>query len=73
VKILVYGAGVIGTVYAARLQEGGHRVTVVARDGRLADVRRCGLMPENMASGSRSTTQVETSEHLDPKDHYDRR
>jgi 2-dehydropantoate 2-reductase len=31
VKILVYGAGVIGTLYAARLQEGGHRVTVVAR------------------------------------------
>ena len=23
-KILVYGAGVIGTLYAARLQEGGH-------------------------------------------------
>jgi ketopantoate reductase len=39
VKILVFGAGVIGTLYAARLQEGGHRVTVVARGERLADIR----------------------------------
>ncbi len=30
-KILVYGAGVIGTLYAARLQEGGHCVTVASR------------------------------------------
>ena len=35
-KILVYGAGVIGTLYAARLQDGGNRVTVVARGQRLA-------------------------------------
>ena len=27
-KILVNGAGVIGTLYAARLQAAGHRVTV---------------------------------------------
>ena len=44
-KILVYGAGVIGTLYAARLQEGNHRVTVVARGQRLADIRRYGLAP----------------------------
>ena len=44
-KILVYGAGVIGTLYAARLQEGGHRVTAVARGQRLADIRRYGLAP----------------------------
>jgi 2-dehydropantoate 2-reductase len=39
VKILVYGAGIVGTLYAARLQDGGNRVTVVARDQRLADSR----------------------------------
>jgi lactate dehydrogenase-like 2-hydroxyacid dehydrogenase len=31
-NILVYGAGVIGSVYAARLQEAGYHVTLLARD-----------------------------------------
>jgi 2-dehydropantoate 2-reductase len=71
VKILVYGAGVIGTLYAARLQEGGHRVTVVARGQRLADIRRYGLALEDIVSNGRSTTQVDTTERLGPDDQYD--
>ncbi len=50
-KILVYGAGVIGTLYAARLQESGQQVTLLARGQRLADVRRHGLTLEDVASG----------------------
>jgi len=30
-NILVYGAGVIGSLYAGRLHRGGHRVTLLAR------------------------------------------
>jgi 2-dehydropantoate 2-reductase len=71
VKILVYGAGVIGTLYAARLQEGGHRVTVVARGQRLADIRRYGLALEDIVRHGRSTTQVDTIERLGPDDQYD--
>ena len=70
-KILVYGAGVIGTLYAARLQEGGHRVTVVARGQRLADIRRYGLALEDIVGNGRSTTQVDTTERLGPNDQYD--
>ncbi len=70
-KILVYGAGVIGTLYAARLQEGGHRVTVAARGERLADVRRYGLVLEDIVSHGRSTTQVGTTERLGLDDQYD--
>jgi len=70
-KILIYGAGVIGTLYAAKLQESGHRVTVIARGERLTNIRRYGLMLEDIASGGRSTTQVDTSEKLDPNDAYD--
>ena len=70
-KILVYGAGVIGTLYAARLQEGGHRVTVVARGQRLADIRRYGLALEDIVGQGRSTTQVDTTERLGPNDQYD--
>jgi 2-dehydropantoate 2-reductase len=71
VNILVYGAGVIGTLYAAKLQESGNRVTVLARGGRLADIRRYGLVLENILSGSRSTIPVETTERLGPDDKYD--
>jgi hypothetical protein len=66
VKILVYGAGVIGTLYAARLQEGGHRVIV-----RLADIRRYGLALEDIVGQGRSTTQVDTTERLGPNDQHD--
>jgi 2-dehydropantoate 2-reductase len=71
VKIIVYGAGVIGTLYAARLQEGGHRVTVVARGQRLADIRRYGLVLEDIVGYGRSTTRVDTIERVDPNDQYD--
>jgi len=70
-KILVYGAGVIGTLYAARLQDGGNRVTVVARGQRLADIRRYGLALEDIVGHGRSTTLVDTTEQLDPNDQYD--
>jgi 2-dehydropantoate 2-reductase len=68
VKILVYGAGVIGTLYAARLQDGGNHVTVVARGQRLADIRRYGLALEDIVGRVRSTTRVDTT---DPNDQYD--
>jgi 2-dehydropantoate 2-reductase len=71
VNILIYGAGVIGTLYAARLREGGHRVTVLARGERLAGIRNFGLMLEDIVGGGRSTTHVDTTERLDPDDQFD--
>jgi 2-dehydropantoate 2-reductase len=70
-KILVYGAGVIGTLYAARLRQSGHVVTLLARGQRLADIRRRGLALEDIVSGRRSTTLVDTTERLVPEDQYD--
>ncbi len=70
-KILVFGAGVIGTLYAGRLQEAGNSVTVLARGERLDDIRDHGLVLEDMASGVRSTIRVATTEQLQPTDSYD--
>jgi 2-dehydropantoate 2-reductase len=42
-QVLVVGAGVIGSVYAGRLAEAGHLVTLVARGGRLAQLEPSGL------------------------------
>ncbi len=70
-NILVYGAGIIGSLYAARLQEGGHRVTVLARGARLAEIRHHGLVLEEVTTGARSITQVGTTERLGVGDGYD--
>jgi 2-dehydropantoate 2-reductase len=71
VNILVFGAGVIGTLYAAKLQENGHRVTVLARGRRLTDIRNYGLVIEDIISGRQSATRVETTERLGSDDQYD--
>ncbi|WP_150251627.1 ketopantoate reductase family protein [Nocardiopsis deserti] len=42
-RILVYGAGVLGSVFAARLHEAGHDVALLARGGRLAALRQHGV------------------------------
>ncbi|MFJ9554186.1 ketopantoate reductase family protein [Nocardiopsis sp. NPDC101807] len=42
-KLLVYGAGVLGSLFAARLHEAGHDVALLARGERLAALRRHGV------------------------------
>ena len=70
-NILVCGVGVIGTLYAARLRGGGHKVTVLARGRRLADIRRYGLVLENVVTNIRSNIAVEAIERLGADDQYD--
>jgi 2-dehydropantoate 2-reductase len=70
-KILVYGAGVIGTLYAARLQRAGHDVTILARASRLAAIQRYGLVLEDVVTGARSVTRVSVSGQLHAEDSYD--
>ncbi len=70
-KILVYGAGVLGSVYAARLTDAGNDVTLVARGQRLADIRQHGLVLEDYATGARTTTPVNVIEKLSPDEAYD--
>jgi len=70
-KILVYGAGVIGSVYAAYLHEAGHEVSILARGRRLADIREHGVVLEAATSGRRIEAKVPTVERLEPDDAYD--
>ncbi|HEY6406463.1 MAG TPA: 2-dehydropantoate 2-reductase N-terminal domain-containing protein, partial [Ktedonobacteraceae bacterium] len=69
--ILVYGAGVIGSVYAARLQEAGQNVSLLARGQRAVSLRAHGIQLENASTGRRTTTQVSVVEDLAPTDKYD--
>jgi 2-dehydropantoate 2-reductase len=71
VNTLVFGAGVVGTVYATKLRQAGNSVTVLARGARLGDIRRAGLVLENVVDRSRSVCRVEVTEVLSPRDRYD--
>jgi 2-dehydropantoate 2-reductase len=70
-RILVIGAGVIGSFNAARLAEGGHDVTLLARGSRLTQLREYGVVLENARTGQRTTTRVPLVERLGPDDGYE--
>ena len=57
-RILVLGAGVIGSVYAGKLLQAGHEVVILARGPRLVDLQIHGLILEDAQSGDRSVVPV---------------
>jgi len=71
VKILVYGAGPLGSLFAARLQEGGNDVSLLARGQRLADLREYGIVLVDTQTGQETITRVDVVEQLTPDDAYD--
>lgn len=70
-RLLFYGAGVLGSLYAARCKLMGHDVTVLARGQRLAQIREHGIVLRNAATKAEVVTPVETIETLAPDDVYD--
>jgi len=71
VKVLIYGAGVLGSLYAARLHASGQDVSILARGQRLEDLREHGILLEDAVTGQRTTAQVPVVEELSPDDAYD--
>jgi 2-dehydropantoate 2-reductase len=66
---LVYGAGVLGSLYAARLHASGEDVTVLARGSRLAELRESGIL---LQSGDGITkAPVRVVDALGADDAYD--
>ena len=70
-KILVYGAGVQGSVFAAHLHRGGHDVSILARGRRLVDIREHGIVLEQLGVPGQQVERVPPVERLDPTDAYD--
>jgi len=73
VRILVLGAGVIGSVYAGKLLEAGHEVVLLARGSRLADLQSHGLLLEDAESGNRMAQLVASVSEPAPDDYRSRR
>jgi 2-dehydropantoate 2-reductase len=70
-KILFYSAGVIGSLYAARMYAASHHVSVLARGQRLADLREHGIVLEHVRTGRRTEARVPVVQELCPDDVYD--
>ena len=70
-RILVIGAGVIGSVYGARLQSAGYHVTLLARGQHAADLRTSGLVLEDASTGQATTSHLRMIERLVPEESYD--
>jgi len=70
-RILVIGAGVNGSVCAARLFERGVDVAVLARGKRLAEIESNGIVIENPFSQERRVAKVRAIGELAPGDTYD--
>ncbi|HEY9076739.1 MAG TPA: 2-dehydropantoate 2-reductase N-terminal domain-containing protein [Anaerolineaceae bacterium] len=70
-KILIFGAGVLGSVYAAMLHKAGNEVSLLARGKRFADLCQYGIVLEDVSSGETYTSQVNVVEKLSSEDIYD--
>lgn len=46
-KILIYGAGVIGSIFAGKLAIAGNDVTVLARGKRFDEIKKSGIILVN--------------------------
>ncbi|MGA8211298.1 MAG: 2-dehydropantoate 2-reductase N-terminal domain-containing protein [Nocardioidaceae bacterium] len=70
-RILVYGAGNMGSLYAALLGRSGQDVTILARGRRLADIREHGLRLEPALGGAPTDVVVDVVARLGGDDAYD--
>lgn len=70
-RILVVGAGVIGTVLAVRLARAGFEVTLFARGERLREVREKGLRIRHAALGLEESADVRVVEALPAAETFD--
>ncbi len=70
-RILVFGAGPLGSIFATQLQEAGHDVSVLARGQRLQDLREHGIVLLDAETGQRKVTRVNPVESLGREDYYD--
>ncbi|RJE90402.1 ketopantoate reductase family protein [Paenibacillus sp. 1011MAR3C5] len=68
-KVLVYGAGVLGSLLSARMHEAGHDVSLLARGERLAALRRHGVQLAEGDSPIVKQVPVPVVEH--PAGEYD--
>lgn len=70
-RILIYGAGVIGSIFAGKLFHSRNDITVLARGNRLDEINNNGIVLVNPNNGKEEKTDVKVIDMLLPDDTYD--
>lgn len=70
-KILIYGAGVIGSVFAGKLSLSGNDVTVLARGKRFEELKKDGIVLANPKTLKAEKAAVNVIDTLLPNAQYD--
>jgi 2-dehydropantoate 2-reductase len=70
-KILVYGAGVIGSIYSAKLFEAGLDVTLLARGKRYDCLKQKGVIINDILGEKQNITKIPLTQQLKPTEFYD--
>lgn len=70
-KILIYGAGVIGSTYGGLLAKSGHDVTFLARNKRLNELKEKGLLLNKIDKKYPEKISVDIIDNSQLKDSYD--
>ncbi len=70
-KILIYGAGVIGSIFAYKLKSGGNDVTVLARGKRLEQLKKYGIIIKDVIFNEQFEADIRVTDELKPDDYYD--
>jgi 2-dehydropantoate 2-reductase len=70
-KILIYGAGVIGSIIAGKLVQGGYDVTVLARGGRLKEINDKGIILNNIINFKMDFINIKAKSEIEDKDVFD--
>lgn len=70
-KILIYGAGVIGSYAAHELKRAGHDVTILARGKRYEELKEKGLVIRHWLQRKTTIDKINIVKELLPEDQYD--
>ncbi len=70
-KVLVFGAGVLGSLYALMLRKAGNDVTVVARGSRYDDICSRGIVIEHFDREEQETAAVKVVNAMPVDEYYD--
>ncbi len=70
-KICIYGAGVIGSIFAGKLALAGNNITVLARGDRHEEIKKNGINLVNYKTNKSQKVMVKTIDSLLPNDKYD--
>ena len=70
-KILIYGAGAIGSIFAGKLAKYGNDVTVLARGDRFQEIKSKGIILCNALTNKEETISVKCIDELLVEDIYE--